>query len=338
MIAGNSAKRAFYGPIPDPPMSNWQDSDRTQQSLMEKALGFNCLHYDQPPNEGALEFHYLRNETFLDSTCTDGIRAELMFPSCWNGIDLDSDNHTTHVAYPSEVKYGECPDGYPVRLPVLFYETIYQTPFFNNTEGQFVFSNGDPTGFGYHGDFICGWDEGVLQQAIDSSVCTGLNSSGLQEDCPIFMLQNEGNATSCKLDMPEAIQDEAVNFIQQLPGNVPIQAGPESATFPGATPSTQQPSVATPSSTIMPLPPTTTPGPSALTSPMSPDVLTPATTMPPDALTTLTTTYMSGGTEVDMVLVEEIVTVTVSGGLEPTGDHRKRHMHHHGHRARQVLL
>ncbi|KAK4947434.1 hypothetical protein LTR10_013802 [Elasticomyces elasticus] len=340
MIAGSSNKRAFYGPAPDPPMSEWNWSDTTQQSLMEKALGFNCLHYDQPPNEGALDYHYLRNKTFLDSTCTDGIRAELMFPSCWNGQDLDSTNHSTHIAYPNEVKYGWCPEDYPVRLPVLFYETIYQTHLFNNIDGQFVFSNGDPTGYGYHGDFICGWNEGVLQEAIDSTVCTGLNSSGLQEDCPIFILQDEGNATECKLDMPEALQDEAINYIQQLPGNIPIQSGPESATFPGKAPSVQ-PSAAMPSSTTLPSPPIPTPGPTALTSltsPSSSDVLTSSTMMQPDLLTTMTTSYVSGNTVIEMIVVEEIVTVTSFEGVEPTGGLRKRHLHKHGHKARQNLF
>jgi hypothetical protein len=40
-------------------------------------------------------------------------------------------------------------------------------------------------GFGYHGDFLNGWDVDVLQQAI--AACT--NSSRRIEDCLIFNLQ-----------------------------------------------------------------------------------------------------------------------------------------------------
>ncbi len=335
MIAGSSNKRAFYGPIPDPPTSFWTDSDLTQQSLMEKALGFNCLHYDYPPNEGALEYHYLRNKTFIDATCTDGVRAEVMFPSCWNGRDLDSENHTTHVAYPSSVKYGVCPPDYPVRLPVLFYETIYQTNLFNGSDGQFVFSNGDPTGFGYHGDFIAAWDDDILQEAINSTVCTNPNSSGLQEDCPVFQLQSEYNATQCKLETPAAIKNEHINFVPILPGNIQIQAGPASATMAGmpALVSSSAGSSPMANHTVSATPPVPTPGPTAATSAIFSNVTSAITKPASNVQTTITSTYMSDNVEVHMVLVEEVVTVTVSDTLNLTGDLRKRHWHKRGHRT-----
>ncbi|EON65187.1 hypothetical protein W97_04424 [Coniosporium apollinis CBS 100218] len=40
---------------------------------------------------------------------------------------------------------------------------------FVRAEGQFVLSNGDPTGYGYHGDFINAWDIDFLQRAADIS-------------------------------------------------------------------------------------------------------------------------------------------------------------------------
>ncbi|KIW13665.1 hypothetical protein PV08_08856 [Exophiala spinifera] len=326
MVAGMSPKRTFYGPIPDRNTSSWLPSDYTQQSLMEKALGFNCLHYGHPPNEGALEVHYLRNKTFLDEFCHEGIRAEVMFPSCWNGKDLDSENHTTHVAYPSTVKYGACPDGYPVRLPVLFYETIYQTNLFKGVDGRFVFSNGDPTGFGYHGDFICGWETGLLQEAINHAACTNPNSSGLQEDCPLFTIQNQANATQCKLEMPEALQHERINYVQELPGGMKI-TGPDEAVVPGSAlppaPPTANATVSSTSAEPLPGPiaPTTQSSDSAVTSMASPIV---------EAHTTITTTYMSGGVEVHMVMVEEVVTVTVTEAASPPGRYsRRQHVHKH---------
>ena len=340
MIAGNSNKRTFYGPIPDPPMSEWQDSDLTQQSLMEKATGFNCLHYAYSPNEGSLEYHYLRNKTFLDSNCTDGVRAELMFPSCWNGVDLDSANHSTHVAYPSEIKYGQCPDGYPVKLPILFYEIIYTTDMFNGTDGQFVFANGDPIGYGYHGDFLCAWEDGVLQSAIDNPTCTPppqeAAGSGRQEDCPVFRLQDKSTGMQCKMEVPESLLQEQINFVQELPGNVPIQSGPESASMPGATQSSSAVPLGTANSTISASPPDPTPGPTASTSGTEQNA---TTTEPPsdsNQVTTLTSTFMSNNTEVHLVLVEAVVTVTVSDAADSTGEVHKRHMHKHAHKDRRI--
>ena len=333
MIAGNALKRAFLGPVPDPDTSLWKASDMTQESLKEKALGFNCLNYNAPA-EGAREYHYLRNKTFLDAQCTDGIRAELMFPSCWNGKDLDSTNHSSHVAYPSGVQVGKCPDDYPVRLPALFYETIYQTNLFAGIDGQFAFSNGDPTGYGYHGDFMCAWDDGVLQAAIDDPACNiPENESGNQENCPVFKLQEVDAGTQCKMEIPEALQNEKINLIDHLPGNVQIQAGPGSATLPsvpGATPQAAQSSPTADSTSMSSAEPT--PGPTATTSPDTTE--SPRTS---NSQHTITSTYTSNGVIVNLVLVEEVVTVTVSDDTSPTTDvHRKRHMHKHGHHFGRV--
>ncbi|KAL2424314.1 hypothetical protein ABEF95_008525 [Exophiala dermatitidis] len=338
MIAGNSVKRAFYGPDPDPPMAKWTASDMTQQALMEKALGFNCLNYSRTP-EGALEHHGMRDKSFIDATCAQGVRAEIVFPSCWNGKDLDSDNHTTHVAYPSEIKYGICPEGYPVKLPILFYETIYQTDLFAGIDGRFVFSNGDPTGYGYHGDFMCGWEEGVLQNAIDNTVCTGPSSTGIQEACPIFSVQDSSAAVQCKMEVPEALQTEPINMVQELPGKMKVQAGPEPATIPGAAAptaasqtanSTVSNEVAQPTSGLLSASATV-----AATTSSNPNATTPCSTVA-GTQTTVTTTYMSGSMEVHEILVEDIVTVTVSevaaqAAPSAAARHKHRGIHRNGH-------
>ena len=67
---------------------------------------------------------------------------------------------------------GDCPSTHPVRLISIFYEFIWETaPFANRWYGNsqpFVLSNGDPTGYGFHGDFVNGWDVPTLQAAVDA--------------------------------------------------------------------------------------------------------------------------------------------------------------------------
>lgn len=149
MIAGDNSRRAFTAgnvEMADPPKSNWAALNQTSQDkLAQRALGFNCLDYSATP-EASLYRHFFPDKTFLDANCPDGIRFELMFPSCWNGVDADSANHQSHVAYPDLVMTGDCPDDYPVRLPSLFYETIWNTPAYIGRTGQFVISNGDVQG------------------------------------------------------------------------------------------------------------------------------------------------------------------------------------------------
>lgn len=146
MLTGDTRQRNFTLSFPDMEKSFWSQhpEETTQKNLGLKALGFNCLNYAIQP-EPSMYRHFLPDKGYMDQHCPQGIRAEIFFPSCWNG-ELDSPNHKDHVAYPDLVNGGKCPDSHPRRIPSLFYETIWFTNKFNGKPGQFVFSNGDPTG------------------------------------------------------------------------------------------------------------------------------------------------------------------------------------------------
>lgn len=81
-----------------------------------------------------------------------GLRLQVFFPSCWNGKDLDSPDHKSHMAYPDGVNSGKCPPTHPKRFISIFYEVLYRVDDFKsqwyNSKQPFVLSNGDPTGFG----------------------------------------------------------------------------------------------------------------------------------------------------------------------------------------------
>ncbi|KAI1651968.1 uncharacterized protein F4817DRAFT_355902 [Daldinia loculata] len=239
VVAGSNYRRDYTvgdPKSPDPPQSDWAALKQTSQNdLEQRAIGYNCLDYKKEP-EGSLLRHYLPDKDFLDANCPDGLRIELMFPSCWNG-DITAADHKSHLAYPNLVGNGDCPESHPKRLVTLFYETIWDTDNkqFKGRNGEFVVSNGDPTGFGYHGDFMTGWDVDFLQEAIDT--CT--NASGNIRDCPLFMnngpLQTDEEQNSCEFDVPPMLaqEDGSARNLANLPGNIQVQAGPQSAT-PGA--------------------------------------------------------------------------------------------------------
>ena len=149
MIAGDNARRSFTAgnvEMADPPKSEWAALNQTSQDkLAQRALGFNCLDYSKDP-EPSLYRHFFPAKSYLDANCPDGIRFELMFPSCWNGVDVDSPDHQSHMAYPDLVMTGDCPSDFPVRTPSLFYETIWDTASYASRTGQFVISNGDVQG------------------------------------------------------------------------------------------------------------------------------------------------------------------------------------------------
>ena len=91
---------------------------------------------------------------FPTQPCLGGIRSNIFFPTCWDGINLDSPDHKSHVAYPlanSSLATPICPSTHPVRIPQLFYEVMWDTAEFNDLKDwpedgsqPLVFSTGDP--------------------------------------------------------------------------------------------------------------------------------------------------------------------------------------------------
>lgn len=355
MIAGDTRQRNFTLPVPDPPKSDWSGDQSTQSALAAKAIGFNCLNYAIAP-EGSLYRHFLPDNAYLDANCTDGVRFELMFPSCWNGKDVDSSDHKSHMAYPSLVMTGYCPSGFETRLVSLFYETIWNTYAFKARDGQFAIANGDPTGYGYHGDFIQAWDPGFLQQAVNT--CT--NPSGQVQDCPLFNLQDDGTAAQCSLDIPSQIASEhCTEPTSGLPGNVAIQSGPGYAKpLSAGGGSGSRPATA---ATSMPSLGYSSAGPEATVtdkygggvfaesssyaaapSPASTPAPAPVDKAVDHGDEVATAYYTEGAMVYEVILVQEVTTVMVES--LPTdkpfvAGRKKRHLHHHahGHGARRFM-
>jgi Domain of unknown function (DUF1996) len=87
------------------------------------------------------------------------ILAEIQFPQCWDGKNLDSADHRSHVAYG---KYGVgCPASHPVGLPSISYNIHYKVPA-GGTSGWRLASDmytGGPGGYSMHADIITAWNE-----------------------------------------------------------------------------------------------------------------------------------------------------------------------------------
>lgn len=62
-------------------------------------------------------------------------RRQLAYPSfsCWDGKNLDSPDHQSHVAYSSgsgATGGGACPSTHPVKLPQIMYELMWNVTNF----------------------------------------------------------------------------------------------------------------------------------------------------------------------------------------------------------------
>ncbi|KAL8858636.1 MAG: hypothetical protein Q9178_004930 [Gyalolechia marmorata] len=229
MIAGTNYRRNSTLSGEDPSEFRGPFSDQSNEEREQRAIGFNCMNYgfsgSPAKNEDALYRHHLPEKSWIDSNCPDGIRLELSFPSCWNGEMDGGETHKSHVAYPAWINGGDCPAGFDKRFPALMFETIVATEKFIGKGGSFVLGNGDPTGYGYHGDFIAAWDEGVLERAV--SECT--DKGGEMKSCGVFELTQD--SASCTIEnLPEEIKNENTEGpMSSLPGDCEIQPGPEPA-------------------------------------------------------------------------------------------------------------
>lgn len=153
---------------------------------------------------------------FPTTACGGGWRVTVTFPSCWDGKNTDSANHMSHVSYPASGTFesdGPCPATHPVKIPQVMYETIYDTRQFNNqadwpADGSqpFVWSFGDKTGYGIHGDYLFGWKGDALQRAM--------NGHCANDNCAPLQRQTDQQAIACtkSQEVIEDIGDDECKF------------------------------------------------------------------------------------------------------------------------------
>jgi hypothetical protein len=94
--------------------------------------------------------------------CPTGIlTVHIGFPNCWNGRDLDSPDHQSHMTYPAD---GLCPSTHPVPLPRVIMRLEYPV---GTGSGGITLSSGPPHTL--HGDFWNTWQQPKLDHLV--AVC-----------------------------------------------------------------------------------------------------------------------------------------------------------------------
>lgn len=105
--------------------------------------------------------------------CASGgyTQIRIVFPDCWDGENLDSPNHRSHMAYAGD---SACPSSHPVPVPRLQFKSTYAS---SDLRGMRLASEAGSTerkAYGtYHADFWNTWSQPTLEQLVRDCINSG---------------------------------------------------------------------------------------------------------------------------------------------------------------------
>ena len=131
-------------------------------------LGWSC---------GASGTSYNRSNRIPNNCGNDPINAYVQFPNCWDGRNLDSSDHISHMYFANDNQ--DCPSSHPVRLPQITILLYFPA---GNTSGWYLSSDrsgGFNTGPGatLHADWFGGWNDDAMDLWIDGCIRASRNCS-----------------------------------------------------------------------------------------------------------------------------------------------------------------
>ena len=103
------------------------------------------------------------------SQCASGVMVvSYKFPNCWDGVNLDSPDHKSHMAYPTS---NRCPATHPVAIPRI--EAFVRYPVGTSPIGTVTMASGPY--FTAHMDFWNGWEPAALNWLLDNCINAGVD-------------------------------------------------------------------------------------------------------------------------------------------------------------------
>ena len=166
----NSIKSADIQPMP--------------KGLRMIAGNMNALSFDEAPYQRWSCETWMGPRKTIPTDCPAGepIIMSVAFPQCWDGVNLDSTDHKSHVAYPVS---GACPATHPVPIPeitlnVYYYRTDPDSPQFWRLSSD-MYDPAIPGGYSAHADWFDGWDVATKNTFVT-------NCTAAAKDCHGYLL------------------------------------------------------------------------------------------------------------------------------------------------------
>ena len=152
----------------------------TKSSSPQERIGWSC---GAPSGE-------MTGHTNIPADCPVGytITASIVFPFCWDGVNLDSPDHKSHMSrevWNNETRKTQCPSSHPIELPMITENIRYIVKEAGApARWRLASDNYDktiPGGYSLHADWFNGWDAKV--QALWVKNCLQAN-----RDCGVDVL------------------------------------------------------------------------------------------------------------------------------------------------------
>lgn len=97
------------------------------------------------------------------------VTMHVTFPNCWDGRNLDSPDHKSHMAYAVGEGGGVCPSSHPVPIPNIQFNIHWAVRTGDDTRFWRLSSDnypGGPGGYSLHGDWWDGWDTPTMETQV----------------------------------------------------------------------------------------------------------------------------------------------------------------------------
>ncbi|QRV83650.1 WSC domain protein [Ceratobasidium sp. AG-Ba] len=151
------------------------------------------------------------------------VNAGIFYPSCSDGR-LDSPDHFDHMRYPLDGSNGyNCPPSHPIKYPTIFMEHFYfpkaDQPYRGANRGNWILSSGDRIGTSFHADFIEGWSNNALDDALASCNTPDAPGDNLSACQALGRSVSVDAANNCRSEGDIVYEDVGlVRAIESLPG------------------------------------------------------------------------------------------------------------------------
>ncbi len=147
-------------------------------STPQRRTDFGCIR----PDGLEKRFSYIPPDCGIGSI----LEMTINFPMCWDGVNLDSHDHKSHMAFivwDNNRRRNLCPETHPINLPALTQKIQYRVHENGETARWRLSSDAygidKPGGYSIHADWINGWNQELQNTWIDQCLRANRDCHGM---------------------------------------------------------------------------------------------------------------------------------------------------------------